>query len=402
MPVDFGPLAEIYYDPQQGLSSTPAKLRSKALEKGYTYSLDSVKQFIAEQQTHQRYFNRKRLKYYSIVDDADAPFERIQVDLLDMIDQLPNRNGGFRYLFITCDCYSRYITAVPIKTKTTRDCVSALQVSLDWISTINGFLPQRIDSDNEPAFMSGEYKNELKENDIIPHYSQIGDHKSLAFVDAACRNVRLILGKFLESPNGGVRWLETLPQLIFNLNNSVMSSIGCTPTQVIEDDSEKKIDINNSLDKSRNKQDDRAMKQDWAKQPVVVGSQVRILLPPGAAGRLSKKTVPKFSSELHTVTRIVGRSFYYIDNSNDHKYRLYELLLVNPSFLPIPDPETIPSAPSRAIALTEQQQQSRKRRRIAHEGFLPHQYSGPGGPDNSLEARYHAEVNNLPSKRSRN
>jgi len=88
-------------------------------------------------------------KFFSLIRGA-RPFARCQIDLLDLSNEAPRQNQGFKWLFILLDTCTRYVFAIPMKNKSASSCVDAFTLILNK-------LPSNIvqlDSDSERAFTS--------------------------------------------------------------------------------------------------------------------------------------------------------------------------------------------------------------------------------------------------------
>jgi hypothetical protein len=103
-------------------------------------------------------------------------------------------------------------------------------------------LPQRIDSDNESAFLSGEnggndavtFQGLLRRWDIELHTNEIGDHRKLAFVDRVTRTLRSLFNK--ARVIYGNAWLPHLDELVAMHNEKVQSATGISPASTVERD----------------------------------------------------------------------------------------------------------------------------------------------------------------------
>jgi hypothetical protein len=135
-------LRELYYDPKLGVL-TENKLYAKAKSLGLVVTHKLVHEFLQSQEVAQ-VFKPVRIKhYYPLI--ATAPFQRLQVDLLDMSNQAIR---GYKWIYCAVDVYSRFAICVPLKSKTTGECVRALNETLKQIRHINAFTPSQIDSDS--------------------------------------------------------------------------------------------------------------------------------------------------------------------------------------------------------------------------------------------------------------
>lgn len=391
MPVDYTELSSLYYNPTTGLRS--AKSLYERLKPRYT--IQQITAWLKDQSTHQRFTERKRPKPFYPMSRGQVPFSRCQQDLLDVRSYNSNKNSGIQYLLLTIDAFSKYLVCVPVKSKSNTDLIPALDKTIESICHVNmGFPPSVIDSDNEPAFTSHQYKQVLADDNIEQVLTPPEDHLALSFIDRASRTVRSLISHYREMA-GSSTYINALPDLIANYNSSYRRTIGVSPNQAAQQTHESDRVINADY-----KQRARASKQAWAKDDIQVGSEVRTILPRQLFDKLTRA---RFSNEIHIVDRIVGGIFYYVQGEPDRRYRKYELLLVNNHHAPPADAYRDEEDDEKGDVDEEDSDyavQRRVERRIAREGFQPHRYNG-SDPDNSLEARYMREVAELPPSRRR-
>lgn len=394
--VNYDALRTAYFDPAQGLRSAEGLWRKLRPQ----YTLAEVRVWIDQQDVQQRFHERKAPKPYQPMSRGQAPFARVQQDLLDVRSYNTNRNEGIQYLMLTVDAWSKYLVCIPIKSKANSEVVPALKETIKLLALQNtGFPPSVIDSDNEPAFCSAPYRAELKEDLIEQNLCDPGDHKALAYVNRVCRTMRSLINRYREISRSS-SYIDALPELIANYNSSYHKAIGTTP-ELAAKQTEQPQQIEDRIDRQKSK----ASRQTFYRADIEMGSNVRVLLP---SQLFTKLTRARWSAKVYTVTRIVAGVFFYV-RGETKRYRKYELLLVSaPSDGSESEDEKEEKYPSddedeKEEAVDDQDNdyatQRRIERRIAREGFEPHQYSGD--PHNSLEQRYADEVARLPATRPR-
>lgn len=189
-------LSDLYYDPQKGFQSA-TRLKQKL---GSQYTLKQIETWLKNQTTDQRFKQRNVIQFFPMA-IPDKPWLKCQVDLLDLTNLNPNRNGGFKFVYIAIDLFSRFVIGIPLKSKTERSCVAALKEVIERVQR-QGFEIGTMTSDNESAFKAHSYRDELKENDIVPEYVAIdapSRHKSLAFVDRFSRAIRNLIERYMQA-----------------------------------------------------------------------------------------------------------------------------------------------------------------------------------------------------------
>ena len=86
--------------------------------------------------------------------EITKPEEPRQMIAFDIFAGLPDEDG-YKFVYVFIDEFSLYVTAYPMKTKTTDDLISAFLAHFAHQS----FLPTTITSDNEPGLMTQRFKD---------------------------------------------------------------------------------------------------------------------------------------------------------------------------------------------------------------------------------------------------
>ena len=382
-------LRAAYYDPRTGLTANPEKLRQVT---NGVYSINEIKLWLKAQSTHQRFLERKKPKpYYPIHDDVGTPFQRCQCDILDL-NIVPRANGNHRYIYLLIDCYSDYVVGVPLKSRTDTEITQALKIAAE-IVVQQGYSIQRLDSDQESSFQSQLYRAEAKEDDILLNFSQIRQDFSLAFIDRCCRTLRSLVNKYCQAHQTN-RWIDDLQDLIANINNSPSKSLpdNKSPAQIVAGHDA------TWLNEKWEKQSDKASRQAVYQQKIVLGSKVRYLLERSV---FDKGTLPKWSNEIATVTKVwYGGIYYSLNNDDNTRFRKYELQLspFGAAFhAPAAEDDDVVDSEPDDWQVQRENTAAERRRNRDREGIDPYQFSGD--PNNSLEYRFRQQLEDLPAKR---
>jgi len=301
-------LKALYYDRKQGLLSED-KLYKKARKAGITVTHKQVKEFLSKQSTSQVFHERKIKNYFPL--QSQYPFERVQIDLLDMSNQSIR---GFKWVFCCIDVYTRYAFCKAIKNKTEGESLKAFKEILDEITAINGFPPRRIDSDKESAFLSRSFQKLLGDYGIELHTSETDDKRGTAVVERFNRTLRSMFAK-IKVAYGDRDWVKALPDVVENYNNTEHKSLGTTPKDAIEN--------NDKYEEKTELQTDKARRRSYNRESIEVGTLVRLKIKKG----LFEKASQKWSKSTHTVSEINGGDYYVSDRVNP--YRKQDLLVVD-------------------------------------------------------------------------
>ena len=380
-------LNSIYYNPTTGLrSEKDLYLKAHEIDNSITYSI--VKKFLQSQETAQVFHHRHKPEtYYPL--QAHRPFQRIQIDLLDLTSGKRN-NQGYGWIMNAVDVYTRYAIAIPLKNKTTTECFNGLKTILKDISVL-GFRVLQIDSDNEPAFLSKSFKKYCADLAIVQNLSLPLDYPPKGVVERFNGTLRTLITKYLHAFKTR-DWYTHLADLIQNYNTSLNRDLGTTPTKAITDNSlyemKKSLQIEKaSQDKHNNDPSDNSA--------INIGDTVRVQI---KKGLFEKGSSPSFTKAVYTVQDVQGLEYYVSEHVNP--YRKRELLQVTTNHK---NPyHQIDEKEEKILDETEskEDEQARNQRRLNREGIEPHLYSGD--PNNSLEYRFRQQVEALQGKRRNN
>eukprot|EP00996_Jenningsia_fusiforme_P004167 NODE_496_length_2180_cov_18.490380_g456_i0.p1 GENE.NODE_496_length_2180_cov_18.490380_g456_i0~~NODE_496_length_2180_cov_18.490380_g456_i0.p1 ORF type:complete len:342 (-),score=-43.01 NODE_496_length_2180_cov_18.490380_g456_i0:293-1318(-) len=267
------------------------------------YNYDEIKSVLDKQKTYQLHQQSKIKIKGRIV--AFKPYERLQVDLLDM-SMFSRQNKGFRWILIAIDIFTRQGFAVPIKRKMANDVRDGFKSILDNIK----YKVERIDTDDGGEF-KGSFKKMIQQKDIFHVvYPGVVDHFPLGVVNALSKNIKNMLYKTMIN-NNDTKWIDYLKPLINSYNNRPHSGLkGVKPNEALKHH-EKILMMN--LDK-----------QDDIDIPFKIGELVRVRNKKGA---LVKGYIPKWSDETYNINRISGVHAFL---NTGKKVRLEDLLKVKP------------------------------------------------------------------------
>ena len=377
-------LNKIYYDARTGLrSERDLYLKAHAVDNSITYTI--VKKFLKAQETHQIFHTRHLPKtFYPL--QAHRPFQRIQIDLLDLTSS-KQHNSGYGWIMNAVDVYTRYAIAIPLKTKTTAQCFAGLKTILKDIANL-GFRVLQIDSDNEPAFLSKPFKKYCADLAISQNLSLPLDYPPKGIVERFNGTLRTLLTKYLNAYKTR-DWYSHLSDLLENYNTSVNRGLGTTPTKAIADNSLYELKKTLQIDKASH---DVNNNDPTANTTIKVGDEVRVQI---KKTLFEKGSSASFSKAIYTVEDIQGLEYYISEHINP--YRKRELLKVTESkknpYHQVDEKEE----KELYEAEEKEDEEARNQRRLNREGIEPHKYSGD--PNNSLEYRFAKEVEALKGKR---
>ena len=134
------------------------------------------------------------------------------IDICDMTAKFSKYNSNYRYILLCIDIFSRKAFGVIMKSKRIDECISAFK------KIIFGNKPISLYSDNDSTFMSNEFTDMLKENNIIYNINTLNDHRSLSVIDSFTKKLKLALTNHMLENNTN-NWIDQLPIFLRNYNN---------------------------------------------------------------------------------------------------------------------------------------------------------------------------------------
>ena len=214
-------LGKIYYDPKTGYGGIQA-LSRQAKAKGYKIPLREIKQWLKEQDTYtlhkpiHRQFQRQRTR----VTDID---EQWQLDLAD-VSGLKKQNDGFTFLLCAIDVLSKYAWVVPLRQKTGKEMIRGLK----QIFKEDGRRPVRIQSDQGREFTNKEFLSAFKD---IHFFTTRNTDTKASIVERFQRTLKARMWRYFTR-NKTRRYVDILPDLVYNYNHSFHRSIQRSPAEV--------------------------------------------------------------------------------------------------------------------------------------------------------------------------
>ena len=211
-------------------------------------------------------------------------------DLADMT-VLSKENEGYRFLLLVIDTFSKYGYLIPLKDKKGETVADALK------DIFKKRKPEKLWTDKGREF----YNKDVK--DLVELYSTENEEKS-SIAERWIRTIKEKMWKYFTD-NNTYKYIDVLPDLVEDYNNTVHSSTKLTPKEA----SKKK----NVLTVWRNLYPDRFKKYDITPK-FSVGDRVRITKKKKV---FEKVYTTRWTEEIFTITEI--------QNTNPVTYKLADL-----------------------------------------------------------------------------
>lgn len=220
---------------------------------------------------------RKRFKRRPII--ALYKDELHQSDLADM-SKYKKYNRGMRYILVVIDTLSRYLYAVPIKSKRPQDVKRA------FVKIFRQATPRHLLTDRGTEYYNKVLRAYFKRKKVN-HYS-IHSACKAASAERVIRTLKERLFRYFRS-TGKYTYLNILPRIVADYNNTVHSTTKMKPNEVNASNAVELFNRLNSKTESN------------ARVPFKIGDQVRISLD---RDPFTKSYTGLWSPEVFTVSRI--------------------------------------------------------------------------------------------------
>ena len=295
-------LRKLFYDPETGLIGVD-KLYQKV--KG-RYTKKQVADFVRRQSVAQQYRQNPKKEHMPIFSNVDGHY---QVDLA-FLPKLEKFNRGYKIIMTAIELTTKKLIAVALKNKQAPEIERGFR---ELQKHTKNMKMVRLTSDQGSEFISKEFRELLVEAQVSHYTAQEGDHSSQGVIERVNRTLKQLLSRYMTVYKTKV-WIDVLPKLVTNYNNSKHRAIQATPNQV-----EKSLKIRGMVRQiARNKTE-----LIHNKQLIKVGDAARVL----NRKALFDKEKARWSSEVYTVTQDLGKSFT-VNGLDGRRFKSYELLRI--------------------------------------------------------------------------
>lgn len=285
-------LKDIYYDVSKGYVSLD-KLYKKAKEELPDITRKEVKDFLDEQGVAQLTKETKKPDKFNTI-YVKGIRDNYQIDII-IYDRY--KIDGFQYILCVVDVHSRYASC---RAMTNRENINILYKLKDIFKELG--IPKNINCDNE--FNTKLLNDFFSKNDIVCHYSEVGELNKNAIVERFNRSLAGMFQKWRVA-TGKKKWYKVLNDLVYNYNNTYHRTIKAKPADIWKGEDTNKQVINVVDNK------------------FVKGMKVRIKQVKKIFG---KGDYVKYSREIYYIDRISGNKIYLL--GGERSYKPYELIKV--------------------------------------------------------------------------
>ena len=146
------------------------------------------------------------------------------LDILDLKDYGPENNGGYRYVLVTIDNFSKFGWTIPLKNKNAQ----TIKDSFENILINSKRKPNLIESDRGKEFYNNIFQDLLNKTNIKLY--SINTSLGAVFAEKFNRTIRDLLKKVVFEKGDG-NWIDILQTITKQYNNRIHSSTKLTPIQ---------------------------------------------------------------------------------------------------------------------------------------------------------------------------
>jgi hypothetical protein len=280
------------------------KLNKIIKNKNIDIDIDDVKKIIEKQYTYQIHKKKNHNIKGRIV--SHYPYDKVQADLLDM-SKFSRKNGGYRWIFMLVDIFTRKAFIVPLKNKMASSV-------LDAIKTLHKTVQFKIIETDDGSEYKENVKKFFKDNNILHKiYSANIDHFPLSIINNFSKLLKNTLYRHFTNENS-TNWINYIETFMKNYNNTPNSAIDdIVPNEATTLENFEKIsEINREKDN-----DDYDENENFK-----IGDTVRIH---NDKNVFTRGYTPKWSDETY---KIVSKNKTHATLNNNQRVRLENIQII--------------------------------------------------------------------------
>lgn len=207
-------LQKLYFDPKTGFTGASELVRRSGVKPHV------VKQFLHQQDTYTKHkdIRKKFPTRRVVVNNIDQQY---QVDLVEMIPYAKD-NKGYKYILTCIDVFSKYLWAIPIKSKSAENTAEALA------KVFAERVPKMMQSDHGKEFENKTVQALLTKHGV--RFFTTNSEFKAQVVERVNRTLKTRMWRYFTE-KGHKKWIDVLQDLVHNYNTSFHRSIGMTPAE---------------------------------------------------------------------------------------------------------------------------------------------------------------------------
>lgn len=150
---------------------------------------------------------------------ANRPWQSIYIDF---VGPMPRSKGGYTYLLVVVDAFSKFVHINPMRVATAKGVIQFLEKTIFLVFGV----PEQIISDNGSQFISSEYKRFLQSYDCKPFFVS-RYHPQANAAEAANKTVTAAIRSYLKDQHRD--WDKHLSQIACAINTSTHGATKMSP-----------------------------------------------------------------------------------------------------------------------------------------------------------------------------
>lgn len=286
-------------------------MKRKAAERGVGQQINlsqkEVTEFLEKQDIYSKHkpLRRNFLRRRVIAPCAN---NQLQADLADMRN-MPSK--GYKYILTVIDVFSKYAHAIPLKSKKPEEVIEAFKTIFSKHEP-----PKLLQTDNGCEFTGRKFQDYLKTIGVKWFATKNMDIKA-PIVERFNRTLKEKMYKCFSSLEGlNKNWVDLLPKLLENYNNSYHSSIKMTPTEAEKPENKNTVIKNLYITPLNSKLTTARSNLTPAKSKFKVGDNVRLSK---IKSVFDKGYLPNYTNEIFTINKVFNTFpvTYEVRDQND-------------------------------------------------------------------------------------
>ncbi|MES9902426.1 MAG: DDE-type integrase/transposase/recombinase [Sedimenticola sp.] len=213
---DIDIIRRVYYSlSEPGAYTGPSKIRLALKSKGINIRLSKIKKWFESEDNYtlQREVKRRFHRTRVIV---SGQFEQYDIDLAD-VSSISKENNGIRYLLMCIDVFSRYLSIVPLKDKTAKSVLVALEKVLE-----HGRRVKKVRTDGGSEFCNRWVKAYLKKLNIY-HHVTLNETKA-GYAERVIKTIKNMMYRYFTK-NRTYKYVNILEDLVKTYNSTPHTSL---------------------------------------------------------------------------------------------------------------------------------------------------------------------------------
>ena len=160
------------------------------------------------------------------------PFELFQADLIEY-PRYKFQNSRFVYCLVIIDCFTKFVWAKPMKTKTSEETAQAFDSILKDFDQH----PVNMMTDSGLEFFNSKVRQVMSSYNVVHYKPRTKTQWKASMVERVIQTLKRRLEKYFHH-NKTKKWIDVIDQIVKNYNETPHSAHGLKPVDVTEEKSD--------------------------------------------------------------------------------------------------------------------------------------------------------------------